>query len=47
MKDFWQWVMKAFQPQIQDEIEDYLSQAVDIRDLEERMKRIMYRGMPI
>lgn len=47
MKDFWQWVMKAFQPQIQDEIEHYLSQAVDIRDLEERMKRIMYRGMPI
>ena len=47
MKDFWQWVMKAFQPQIQDEIEGYLSQAVDIRDLEERMKRIMYRGMPI
>jgi DNA-binding transcriptional regulator GbsR (MarR family) len=47
MKDFWQWVIKAFQPQIQDEIENYLSQAVDIKDLEERMKRIMYRGMPI
>ncbi len=47
MKDFWQWVIKTFQPQIQIEIEDYLSQSVDIRDLEERMKRIMYRGMPI
>lgn len=47
MKDFWQWVLKAFQPEIQDEIEEYLSQAVDIRDLEERMKRLMYRGMPI
>lgn len=47
MKNFWHWVMKAFQPQIQDEIENYLSQAVDIRDLEERMKRIMHRGMPI
>ena len=47
MKDFWQWVLKSFQPQIQDEIEEYLSQSVDIRDLEERMKRLMYRGMPI
>jgi len=47
MKDFWQWVLKTFQPQIQDEIEAYLSQSVDIKDLEERMKRLMYRGMPI
>lgn len=47
MKDFWEWVLKAFQPQIQDEIEEYLSQSVDIKDLEERMKRLMYRGMPI
>ena len=47
MKTFWEWVMKTFQPAIQDEIEEYLSQAVDIRDLEERMKRLMYRGMPI
>jgi DNA-binding transcriptional regulator GbsR (MarR family) len=47
MKDFWQWVIKSFQPQIQDEIEAYLSQAVDIKDLEDRMKRLMYRGMPI
>ena len=47
MKDFWQWVLKTFQPEIQDEIENYLSQSVDIRDLEERMKRLMYRGMPI
>lgn len=47
MKDFWAWVLKAFQPEFQSEIEEYLSQAVDIRDLEERMKRLMYRGMPI
>jgi len=47
MKDFWQWVLKTFQPEIQDEIEEYLSSSVDIRDLEERMKRLMYRGMPI
>lgn len=47
MKAFWEWVLKAFQPEIQQEIEDYLSQAVDIKDLEERMKRLMYRGMPI
>lgn len=47
MKEFWQWVLKAFQPEIQNEIEEYLSQAVDIKDLEERMKRLMYRGMPI
>lgn len=47
MKDFWAWVLKAFQPEIQEEIEAYLSQAVDIKDLEERMKRLMYRGMPI
>ena len=47
MKDFWQWVMKTFQPEIQTEIEDYLSQSVDIKDLQERMKRLMYRGMPI
>lgn len=47
MKEFWEWVLKAFQPEIQSEIEQYLSQAVDIKDLEERMKRLMYRGMPI
>lgn len=47
MKSFWEWVLKAFQPEIQSEIEDYLSQAVDIKDLEERMKRLMYRGMSI
>lgn len=47
MKNFWEWVLKTFQPQIQNEIEVYLSQAVDIKDLEERMKRLMYRGMPI
>lgn len=47
MKDFWQWVLKTFQPEIQSEIETYLSQSVDIKDLEERMKRLMYRGMPI
>ena len=47
MKEFWAWVLKAFQPEIQSEIESYLSQAVDIKDLEERMKRLMYRGMPI
>ena len=47
MKDFWAWVLKSFQPTIQQEIEAYLSQAVDIKDLEERMKRLMYRGMPI
>lgn len=47
MKAFWEWVLKTFQPEIQSEIEAYLSQAVDIKDLEERMKRLMYRGMPI
>lgn len=47
MKKFWEWVLNTFQPAIQDEIEEYLSQAVDIKDLEERMKRLMYRGMPV
>mgnify|MGYP003348067225 FL=1 len=47
MKDFWQWVLKTFQPPIQQEIENYLSQSVDMKDLEDRMKRLMYRGMPI
>jgi hypothetical protein len=47
MKAFWEWVFKTFQPQVQDEIEEYLSHSVDFKDLKQRMERLMYRGMPI
>ena len=47
MKAFWEWVLKEFQPEFQNEIEAYLAQSVDYKDLEDRMKRLMYRGMPI
>lgn len=43
--DFWNWVSKTFTPDYQREIENYLKQAVDICDLEERMKVLRYRGL--
>lgn len=47
MREFWKWVTETFQPHIYDEIEDYLSQATDIKDLENRMRILRYRGMPV
>lgn len=44
-KEFWNWVYEAFTPSYQDEINSYLSQAVDHADLEQRMKVLAQRGM--
>lgn len=43
--DFWQWIKETFTPSYQNEIEAYLSQAVDHRDLEIRMQNLSRRGM--
>jgi len=37
MKDFWSWVGKAFTPSYQKEIDMYLKDSVDHKDLETRM----------
>ena len=42
---FWEWVKVTFTPSYQNEIELYLQDATDVFDLEERMKRLRYRGM--
>lgn len=47
MKEFWKWVTEAFQPHIYDEIENYLSEATDLQDLERRMRILRNRGMPV
>ncbi len=45
MSDFWSWVKKAFTPSYQNEVETYLKDSVDHRDLEHRMQTLMRRGM--
>ena len=45
MSDFWSWVKKAFTPSYQNEIEDYLGNSVDHKDLETRTRTLMRRGM--
>jgi hypothetical protein len=45
MSDFWSWVRKAFTPSYQDEVETYLNDAVDHKDLETRMRTLMRRGL--
>jgi hypothetical protein len=45
LSDFWKWVGKTFTPTYQSEVELYLSEAVDHRDLETRMRSLMRRGM--
>ena len=45
MSDFWSWVKKAFTPSYQSEVEMYLGESVDHKDLETRMRTLMRRGM--
>lgn len=45
LSDFWSWVGKAFTPSYQKEVEIYLSDSVDHKDLETRMRSLMRRGM--
>jgi hypothetical protein len=45
MSDFWSWVKKAFTPSYQNEVEMYLGDSVDHKDLETRMRMLMRRGM--
>ena len=43
--DFWDWVKETFTPSYQNEVQQYLSQSVDLFDLEQRMKVLRVRGM--
>ena len=45
MSDFWSWVHKAFTPSYQDEVESYLGESVDHKDLQARMDKLMRRGL--
>ena len=45
MSDFWSWVSKAFTPSYQDEVEMYLKDSVDHKDLQVRMDNLMRRGL--
>lgn len=41
---FLEWITRSFQPHYCEEIYSYLSQSVDLCDLENRMKAIQRRG---
>ncbi len=45
IKDFWKWVEKAFTPSYQKEIDMYLKDSVDHKDLQARMDVLMRRGL--
>jgi hypothetical protein len=45
IKDFWSWVEKAFTPSYQSEIDMYLKDSVDHKDLEARMQVLVRRGL--
>ena len=45
LSDFWSWVKKTFTPSYQNEIESYLGDSVDHKDLETRTRILMRRGM--
>ena len=45
LSDFWSWVSKAFTPSYQSEVESYLNDSVDHKDLETRTRTLMRRGM--
>jgi hypothetical protein len=45
MKMFSDWAKKVFTPSYQQEVENYLAEAVDIFDLERRIRLIQKRGM--
>jgi len=43
--DFWSWVRRTFTHSYQNEIESYLGDSVDHKDLETRTRTLMRRGM--
>ena len=45
IKDFWSWVEKAFTPSYQKEIDIYLEDCVDHKDLETRRQVLARRGL--
>jgi hypothetical protein len=45
MSDFWAWLKKAFTPSYQKEIDMYLKDSVDHKDLETRMRTLIRRGL--
>ena len=45
LSDFWSCVRKTFTPSYQNEIESYLGDSVDHKDLETRTRILMRRGM--
>lgn len=45
MSHFWDWVHKAFTPSYQNEVEVYLKDSVDHKDLQTRMDNLMRRGL--
>ena len=45
MSDFWSWVRKAFTPSYQNEVEMYLKDSVDHKDLQTRVDVLIRRGM--
>ena len=45
MSDFWSWVEKAFTPSYQNEVEMYLKDCVDHKDLQSRMNVLIRRGL--
>jgi hypothetical protein len=45
LSDFWTWVEEVFTPSYQSEVESYLNDCVDYKDLETRMKYLKIRGL--
>ena len=45
LSDFWSWVSKTFTPSYQSEVDMYLKDSVDHKDLETRMNTLMRRGL--
>ena len=45
LSDFWSWVRRIFTHSYQNEIESYLGDSVDHKDLETRTRTLMRRGM--
>jgi hypothetical protein len=45
ISDFWSWVRKAFTPSYQNEVEMYLKDSVDHKDLQTRVDILIRRGM--
>ena len=45
LSDFWTWVSKTFTPSYQNEIDNYLKDSVDHKDLESRMTTLKRRGL--